>query len=134
MKNDLSEDKEPGLEEIFSLDEDNDSTKVMPHCMVSVDYKNRVHLLSILNEDDTQVRKFLCSDFLEYFDDEIEVWGDKEPGLYVADFWINSWQDNNPDSCDWNAELVSYNVECLWKVSDKNSITPTPTKGKHVYP
>ena len=118
MENEHLDDKGLRLEKIFTLDETNKASVVMPHCLVSVDHKHRVHLISILNEDNEEMREFLCGDFLEFFDEDQEFWEDSEPGLYVADFWIHSWQDQTIDSCEWNAELVSYNIERLWTISD----------------
>lgn len=79
----------------------------LPHCLVCVDYHQKVHLVQIFNED--QVDSFwTSSEFTDYLDEE--EW-DCEPGLYTADFSIHSWQDNTPDSCDWNSELETANVE-----------------------
>ena len=75
----------------------------LPKCLLSVDVRNNIHLIKILNED--KVNEFFQSiDFWEYFDNEYLE--DEIPGIYIATCNINSWQDDTPDSCDWNSELV----------------------------
>lgn len=90
-----------------SLDDLIESTKTsefeLPVCLLSVDVRTNIHLIKILNED--KVNEFFQSrDFWEYFDEEYLK--DGIPGIYVATCDINSWQDDTPDSCDWNSELV----------------------------
>lgn len=92
--------------DLHALLDENQESKALPHCLVCVDFQKRVHLVEVLNESEISA-SWMNSDFHEYL--EGEEW-DNDPGLYTADFDIHSWQDRNPDSCEWNSELVVHNI------------------------
>jgi hypothetical protein len=99
---------EPRLDEVLLLLDENKESKAIPHCLVCVDFQNKVHLVKILNKEELS-QSWLCSDFHEYL--EGEEWK-HEPGLYTADIDIHTWRDriHNPESSDWNSELLVSNV------------------------
>lgn len=99
------------LDEIISGLSEPEETGVeneLPICLISVDVRHNAHLIKIMNED--KVNEFFSStDFYEYFDNE--YWEDYEPGIYKATCNVRSWQDNTPDGCDWNSELIYVDTE-----------------------
>lgn len=48
-------------------------------------------------------------DLIEYNECELELTNQKdipkEEGIYSCIIEVQSWQDNTPDSCDWNLEM-----------------------------
>lgn len=96
--------------ESFDIKESTDLSEKfeLPICLLSVDVRTKIILIKILNED--KVNNFFSStEFFEYFDNE--YLDDGIPGIYIAICNVHSWQDNYPDSCDWNSELVIGEME-----------------------
>jgi hypothetical protein len=106
--------------DLHAVLDENKESKVPPHCLVCVDFQHNVHLVAILNESEIS-RSWMSSDLHEYLDGE--NWEDDDPGLYTVDLDVHSWQDNTPDSCDWNSELMVSNV-----IPYKSGSVPGATK------
>jgi len=93
------------LEAVPNLKEHNHE---IPRCLISIDIQCNAHLIKILNESKVD------PSWEAYLPDEIAEMtqvDDMTPGVYEVDIHTRSWQDNTPNSNDWNSESWFENIK-----------------------